>query len=123
MGPASDLPYDGMPMHEMSITESIVEICEENSGGRRVVSVTLEIGALSGVVPEAVEFCFDACTRDTLMEGARLRIEQIPAVAHCLDCRGRSGVSTYYDPCPVCGGYRMELLSGDELRVKELEVE
>jgi hydrogenase nickel incorporation protein HypA/HybF len=110
-------------MHEMSITASIVEICEENSGGQRVISVTLEIGALSGVVPEAVEFCFDACTRDTLLEGAKLRIDRVPAEARCLDCRKRSGVSTCFDPCPACGGYRMELLSGNELRVKELEVE
>jgi hydrogenase nickel incorporation protein HypA/HybF len=123
MVPAYDLTHDGMPMHEMSITESIVDICEENSGGRRVISVTLEVGALSGIVPEAVEFCFDACTRDTLMEGAQLQIERIPAVAYCLDCRVQSGVSTFYDSCPACGGYRMELLSGNELRVKELEVE
>ena len=62
-------------MHEMSITQSIVEICEEHAGGRRVRSVTLEIGELSGVVPDAVEFCFAACTRDTLLDGALLTID------------------------------------------------
>jgi len=107
----------------MSITQSVVDICEKNAGGRRVISVTLEIGALSGVVPEAVEFCFDVCTRDTLMEGAQLLIERIPAAARCLDCAVESPVSACYDPCPACGGYRMELLSGEELRVKELEVD
>jgi hydrogenase nickel incorporation protein HypA/HybF len=110
-------------MHEMSITESIVTICEQNAGGRRVVSVSLEIGQLSGIMPEAVEFCFEACTRDTLLEGADLRIERVPAVARCLDCRRESGVTSWFDACPGCGGYRMELLSGEELRVKELEVE
>ncbi len=110
-------------MHEMSITQSVVEICERSAQGRRVISVTLEIGAFSGVVPEAVEFCFDACTRDTLMEGAKLLIDRIPAVARCLDCIVESAVSAHYDPCPACGSYRMELLSGEELRVKELEVE
>ena len=107
----------------MSITQSVVDICSQNAEGRRIISVTLEIGALSGVVPEAVEFCFEACTRDTLMEGARLIIERIPALARCLDCRAEGPVSAYYDPCAACGGYRMELLTGQELRVKELEVE
>ncbi|HLO26276.1 MAG TPA: hydrogenase maturation nickel metallochaperone HypA [Geobacteraceae bacterium] len=110
-------------MHEMSITQSVVDICAQNAEGRRIISVTLEIGALSGVVPEAVEFCFEACTRDTLMDGARLIIERIPAMARCLDCGAEGSVSAYYDACPACGGYRMELLTGQELRVKELEVE
>ena len=110
-------------MHEMSITQSVVDICGKSAEGRRVISVTLEIGELSGVVPEAVEFCFDACTRDTAMEGAHLIIERIPAMARCLDCGTASSVSAYYDPCPACAGYCMQLLSGEELRVKELEVE
>ena len=55
-------------MHEMSITQGVVDLCESHSGGRRVTSVTLEIGDLSGVVPDAIEFCFDACTRETQLE-------------------------------------------------------
>ena len=64
-------------MHELSITQSVVEICEQNAGGRRVLSVTLEVGGLSGIVPDAVEFCFEACTRGTLLEGAKLIIERV----------------------------------------------
>ncbi len=107
----------------MSLTQSVVDICTKSAAGRRISSVTLEIGALSGVVPEAVEFCFEACARDTVVEGAQLIIVRIPAVAHCLGCGAESGVTAYYDPCPACGGHRLELLSGRELRVKELEVE
>lgn len=107
----------------MSITQSVVEICENNAAGRRVVSVTLEVGDLSGIVPEAVEFCFEACTRDTLLDGARLIIERMPARGHCLDCGADFAVHAYYDPCPVCGGYGISVVSGEELRVKELEVE
>lgn len=107
----------------MSITQSVVEICERNAGGRRVSSVTIEIGELSGVVPEAIAFCFDVCARETLLEGARLCIERVPARGRCSGCDMDFGVSTYFDPCPACGGYGVELLCGDELRVKELEVE
>ena len=107
----------------MSITQSVVEICENNAAGRRVISVTLEVGELSGIVPEAVEFCFEACTKDTLLDGARLIIERIPAKGHCPDCGADFAVHAYYDPCPVCDGYGLSVVSGEELRVKELEVE
>ncbi len=110
-------------MHELAITESIVEICEKNAGGRPVRSVTLEIGALSGVVPEAVEFCFEACTDGTLLAGARLVIERIAARGRCTTCGAEFALTAYYDPCPGCGGFAVEILGGEELRVKELEVE
>jgi hydrogenase nickel incorporation protein HypA/HybF len=110
-------------MHELSITRSVVDICEQNAEGRRVLSVTLEIGELSGIMPDAVEFCFEACSKGTLLEGARLVIERIPPMGHCRGCDGDFPVSAYYDSCPACGGYSVELLAGEEMRVKELEVE
>jgi len=110
-------------MHELSITQSIVEICQQHAGGKRVLAVTLEIGDLSGVVPEAVEFCFEACTSGTLLEGARLVIGRIAPAGRCRECGTDFSPPTLYDPCPACGGYRIELLAGEELRVRELEVE
>jgi hydrogenase nickel incorporation protein HypA/HybF len=116
-------PQERLPMHEMSITQSVVEICESSSGGRRVTAVTLEIGDLAGVVPESIEFCFDACTRGTLLEGATLAIERLPALGRCHGCGAEFSLQALFDPCPGCGGYGVELLSGEELRVKDLEVE
>ena len=110
-------------MHELSITQSVVEICRQNSAGRRVSEVVLEIGALSGVVPEAVEFCFAACARGTLLEGATLTIDRIPGQGRCGGCGAVFPVSAYFDPCPHCGGYGVAITAGEELRVKELEVE
>jgi hydrogenase nickel incorporation protein HypA/HybF len=110
-------------MHEMAITQNIVAICDEHAAGRRVTSVTLEIGDLAGVVPDAVEFCFDACTRDTRMEGAKLVIHRIPAMAHCPSCGSEVAVRACFDPCPSCGVFGLDMITGEELRVKELEVE
>ncbi len=110
-------------MHELSITQSIVEICEQNAAGRRVLSVTLELGALSGIVPDAVEFCFEACTKGTLLEGAKLIISRVEPKGLCRSCDAEFPVSAYYDSCPSCGGFAVELLAGEEMRVKELEVE
>jgi hydrogenase nickel incorporation protein HypA/HybF len=107
----------------MSITQGIVDICIDNAGGRRVLSVTLEIGALSGVVPEAVEFCFAACCTGTLLEGASLVIDLIPGAGRCLDCKGEFPRSSLFDPCPGCGGFLIVQSCGEELRVKEIEVE
>jgi hydrogenase nickel incorporation protein HypA/HybF len=109
-------------LHELSITQSMVELCEKNADGRKVLSVIMEIGELSGVVPDAVEFCFEACSRDTLLDGARLIIERIPGQGRC-GCGAESPVSSYFDPCPVCGGFGMSVIAGEELRVRELEVE
>lgn len=110
-------------MHELSIVQGVVEICEQHSGGRRILEVTLEIGALSGVVPEALEFCFEAATRDTLLEGARLVIERIPATGLCTLCGVVSTIDTYFDPCPACGALALSLRTGEEMRVRDLEVE
>ena len=110
-------------MHEMAITESIVEICREHAAGRRVLSVTLEIGELSGVVPEAVEFCFEACSSGSNVEGADLVIVPIPGVGICRDCTREFPRKTLFEPCPGCGSYRVDQLSGEELRVREIEVD
>lgn len=110
-------------MHELSLTQNIVDICLQHGEGKRVTVVVLEIGGLSGVVPDAVEFCFDACSRGTLLEGARLVIERIPARGVCHDCGAEFPLDTYFDPCPSCGGFSHAVISGEELRVKELEVE
>ncbi len=109
-------------MHELSITQSMVELCQQNAGGRKILSVTMEIGELSGVVADAVEFCFDACSRDTLLNGARLIIERIPGRGRC-GCGAESPLHSYFDPCPVCGGFGLSVIAGEELRVRELEVE
>lgn len=99
-----------------------MDICESNAGGRAVTSVTMEIGELSGVVPEAVEFCFEACSKGTLLDGARLVIDRIPAAARCPACGETFSIHTYYDPCPACGSYAVIITAGEELRVRELEV-
>lgn len=110
-------------MHEMSLTQSIVEICEQHAAGQRVLSVTLEIGKLAGVVPESVEFCFAACAAGTVLEGASLVIEIIHGKGLCHSCGAEFGCNSHYEPCPGCEGYQVELLAGEELRVKELDVE
>ena len=61
-------------MHELSITQNLVAIVEEHAQGQHVQRVTFAIGKLSGVMADAIRFCFEACTKNTLLAGARLEI-------------------------------------------------
>jgi hydrogenase nickel incorporation protein HypA/HybF len=110
-------------MHEMSITMSVVEICEEHAGGHRVTEVVLEVGELSGVLPDSIEFCFEVCSKGTLLEGARLRLEIIRGCGNCTFCAKKMPILSLFDPCAHCGAFGLEIVSGQELRVRELEVE
>lgn len=110
-------------MHEMSITQGIIDLCLEHAGDRRVRTLDVEIGELSSVVPEAVEFCFEACSRETLLEGARLNIIRVPGVGQCLECGRETPLTELYGSCRQCGSSRVAIVSGEELRVREIEVD
>ncbi|MBK9160655.1 MAG: hydrogenase maturation nickel metallochaperone HypA [Nitrosomonadales bacterium] len=113
-------------MHEMSLAEGALQIIEDAAGKqgfKRVKTVWLEIGKLSCVEPEAMRFCFDAVTRDSIANGARLEIVETPGQGRCPHCGHEMPISTLYDACPACGGYGVQVIAGDAMRVKELEVE
>jgi len=110
-------------MHEMSITQGIIDLCLEHAGGRRVRSLEVEIGQLSSVVPEAIEFCFEACSRGTLLEGARLTISRIPGRGRCQECGSETGLEELFTACGACGSYRIDITAGQEMRVTEIEIE
>jgi hydrogenase nickel incorporation protein HypA/HybF len=110
-------------MHEMSITQGIIDICVQHAGGHRVLSLEVEIGDLSGVVPDAIEFCFEACSRGTLLDGARLSIIRIPGQGRCHECGAVTPLATRLDPCAQCGCYRVAIKAGEEMRVKEIEID
>jgi len=113
-------------MHEMSLCEGVLRILEDHAkrqGFQRVKTVWLEIGALSGVEPEAMRFSFDAVTHGSLADGAALAIIDIPGRAWCMQCAKSVTVSQRYDACPDCGSYQLQVTGGDEMKIKELEVE
>lgn len=113
-------------MHEMALTESVVEIVSEEArrqGFDRVRVVRLEIGAFAHVEPAALRFCFEAIARGTAAEGAALDIIRAPGEGWCQDCATTVPLAERFGPCPACGGRHVRMTSGDELRIKELEVE
>jgi len=112
-------------MHEMSIAESLLRTLEDQSlqkGFRKVKKIWLEIGPLAVIDPESLSFYFTIVSRNTLAEGASLIVIDIPGQALCQACGKTVSISQRYDACNYCGSYRLEVLQGDEMRIKELEV-
>ena len=113
-------------MHELSLCAGIVDVLREQARTHdyaRVKTVRLEVGELAGVEVEALRFGFDVAARGTLADGATLDIVAVPGSAWCVPCAREVSTRHRFDPCPCCGGHRLRLLAGDELRIKELEVE
>lgn len=108
-------------MHELSITRNVVAICAERAMGAQVTRVTLAIGRLSAVLPDSVRFCFDICAQGTPVEGARLEIIEVPGQAVCRDCGGDVALTELFGRCG-CGSVNLQLVAGEELKIKEMEV-
>lgn len=113
-------------MHEMSLAENVLQIIEDaavEQNFSRVKTVRLEIGQLAGVETEAMTFCFEAVARDSIARDAKLEIIETPGQAHCTHCALTVHVKATYDACPQCGAFPLRVTGGNEMRVKELDVE
>lgn len=113
-------------MHELSIVMNIVDIAEDETAkaeASSVTSITLEIGTLSGIVMEALEFAWQSAIKGTVLENAELKINTIEGVAKCWDCGEEFNAQTLYQECPQCKGYFTDIIKGKEMRVMELTVE
>jgi hydrogenase nickel incorporation protein HypA/HybF len=108
-------------MHELSITQSVVEAACERAAGRAVRSIRVQVGVLTAVVPDAMRFCFDLVTEGTLAQGARLDIESLAAGAHCRTCETDFSPADAILLCP-CGSADVQVTAGRELRILSMEV-
>jgi hydrogenase nickel incorporation protein HypA/HybF len=113
-------------MHELSIAASIVDLAQEEAERRgvRVVAIHLTLGALSGVVREALEGSYEMVAAGTSLEGSRLVIRDQPVTVYCPVCReARELPSIQRFVCPTCNSPAEEVIEGRELQVRALEVE
>jgi hydrogenase nickel incorporation protein HypA/HybF len=113
-------------MHELSLAQALVDQVTElahQDGCSRILAVDVRIGALSGVMRDALEFCFPAAARGTALEGAVLRVTEVPLKALCRDCRCQSQPEPFEIQCPHCGSMDLELSDAREFSLVSLEVE
>jgi hydrogenase nickel incorporation protein HypA/HybF len=108
-------------MHEMAITQSVVDAVCEHAAGRRVRSVRVQVGALCAVVPDSMQFCFGLAAEGTLADGARLDLDLQPGSARCRTCGAEFGLSDPILLCP-CGSADVEVLTGRDLKILTMEV-
>lgn len=112
-------------MHELSIVMSIIGIAEKEASraqASHIEEIELDIGALSGVEMASFDFAWTQATRNTILEKAERKINNIPGNATCSDCDSSFSIEHYYDPCPNCGSHLLAIKSGKELKVRSLVI-
>lgn len=112
-------------MHEVGIMSEAVRMAIETataSGASRVLGLRLRVGAMSGVVPDALHFAFDMVCRDTIAEDARLEIEPVPASCWCRVCQVEFECEDFVNECPHCHELSGELRRGRELELASVEM-
>lgn len=113
-------------MHELSVAMNIIEIVEQNAkkvNAERVNEIEMEIGTLSGVIPEILEFSLDIAANNTILENATRKITIIQAKARCIACSNEFPINDIFSTCPACNSFKFEIIQGKELRVKSINVD
>jgi hydrogenase nickel incorporation protein HypA/HybF len=113
-------------MHELSIAMSLIEVATEEAerlGNVRVEALHVQLGPLSGVVSDALQFSYELAVAGTPIEGARLEIEEIPVIVFCQNCQiERPLLNIQHFHCPACDEPTPNVLHGRELELAALEV-
>ncbi len=113
-------------MHEMTIALHIIDIAEnaaKKEQARRINSIQLEIGALAGVIPEALTFCLSEAQKNTLAAQAEINFEITPARAFCSECGHSFPAFERAVPCPLCGETVIQMTEGTALKVKKINID
>lgn len=113
-------------MHEMSIALSIIDLASEQAkaaNARKIMEIELDIGSMSGVEIEALNFALEVAVLDSMLESSHIKINHIKAVSECLECGHSFDSETIINPCPKCNELNTQIIKGKELQVKSILIE
>jgi hydrogenase nickel incorporation protein HypA/HybF len=113
-------------MHELAVTESILNIAlkhAQQAQATRVTDLHLVIGRLASIVDDSVQFYWDIISSDTICQGAQLHFERVPATLLCLECQKEYTLDSELSPCPVCGSAQVRVTSGDQFWLDSIEIQ
>ena len=113
-------------MHEMSIAINIVEIAEKEAkknNAAKIKEIELEIGRLSGVIVEALEFALESAVKNTILENAEFIIHEIEGKCQCRQCQHVFSTDDFIMVCPKCSNFDIKIINGKEMKIKSLVVE
>lgn len=110
-------------MHELSIAISIIKTVEQevrDNGGDKVLEIHLEIGKLSGVEIQSLQFVWELSAKGTVLEDSKITIFEPEGKAQCAECDTEFALEKIYDSCPKCKSPFKNIISGKELKIKKL---
>jgi len=110
-------------MHELSIAINIVDIVTEEAIKANFSSISeieIEIGSMSGVVIEALDFALEEAIKETSWKNAKLKFTEIKAEANCSKCNNHFDVDDFFAVCPKCGSFETDIIKGKELKIKKI---
>ncbi|HVP20683.1 MAG TPA: hydrogenase maturation nickel metallochaperone HypA [Anaerolineaceae bacterium] len=113
-------------MHELAVTESVLNIAVDHAnkaGAKRVTDIYLVIGRLASIVDDSVQFYWDIISQNTICDKAQLHFKRMPANILCLDCGNEFPLEDELCPCPSCAGSRLKVITGDEFSLDSIEIE
>ena len=113
-------------MHELTVTENILEIASRHgkqAGAARVTDIHIVIGRLSSIVDDSVQFYWDIISGDSICKGAKLHFERLPARLTCQQCGETYELAAQLTPCPKCSSLDVQVTSGEEFWVDSIEIE
>jgi hydrogenase nickel incorporation protein HypA/HybF len=111
-----------LPMNELSVAESIIDIAQRNARGRAIAKVQVRLGQLRQAAPESLDFAFNLLAEGTPLDGAELVVWYVSAAGRCRDCGAESVLEDFPLSCARCGGTDLDLFAGEELLVDALEL-
>ena len=109
-------------MHELAITENILDIALKHAKGQLITAIHLVIGQMSSIIDDSVQFYWDTVSHGTSAEGAKLFFKRIPAEFKCRDCGYIFNPIKDNYACPNCGSLRLVLIAGAEFYLESIEV-
>ncbi len=115
-----------MIMHELSLIANLFDILEKqahDNNAKKIVHVKLQVGVLSGAVPELLTSAFDIYKKDTIAREAAITIEKVPLKMDCEDCRSELISNDYILTCSQCGSSNLKTIAGTELILEKIELE
>lgn len=110
----------------MSITQNILDDVEEHLADvpySKLIDIKIKVGELTALDPASLLFCYDVLTKGTKFEGVPLKIEEVPLTGHCNDCKSEINIENFLFLCGVCGSTNVDIISGEELILSEINIE
>ena len=116
-------------MHELSLTEGLVQQAlseAEKANAKKVISVSVSIGAMSGVFKDSIEFCYPLVAEGSILHGSDLIIEDIPVKIMCKSCQIESeleNIKNILFSCPKCNSTEIKVIAGKDFKLTSMEIE